>query len=128
MNDSVAILVAAFRWTSWSPSVFYTQLLLSAFICLSESPGVSCLIWRAFIVGRVRILSIVCLSKRQSNPYMQLPRLLALFEQVLTEPSTDWASYPKHSCNDVLKGLSLAERNANCVRVCFSTRATHTTL
>ncbi|KAF9270289.1 hypothetical protein L218DRAFT_952452 [Marasmius fiardii PR-910] len=50
-----ALLVGIFRWTSWTPVVFYTQLFLSAFTCLSQcmSNPKSALVWRAFIVGRL---------------------------------------------------------------------------
>ncbi|KAG7099289.1 hypothetical protein E1B28_001148 [Marasmius oreades] len=49
-----ALLVGVFRWTSWTPVVFYTQLYLSVFTCLMQcaaNPGA--LVWRAFIIGRL---------------------------------------------------------------------------
>jgi mediator of RNA polymerase II transcription subunit 5 len=55
-SNSVAMLVATLRWTSWTPPIFYTQLLLSAFTCLSQCVASSASLWRAFIVGRVRIV------------------------------------------------------------------------
>lgn len=50
-----AVLVGLFRWTSWSPTVFYTQVLLCALICLSQSTTISTSMWKMFIIGRVRI-------------------------------------------------------------------------
>ncbi|KAG6875320.1 hypothetical protein C0992_004322 [Termitomyces sp. T32_za158] len=70
---SAALLVALFRWTAWSPVVFYTQLFVSALTCLSQSAS-EALIWKAFVVGR-------------------LPRLLLLFEAAVNADgitSTDW--------------------------------------
>ncbi|KDR85067.1 hypothetical protein GALMADRAFT_218149 [Galerina marginata CBS 339.88] len=55
IKNTVALLVAGFRWSSWSPTVYYTQLLLSAFTCLSQS-GHSSRLWKAFIVGRLPTL------------------------------------------------------------------------
>lgn len=57
--DSLILLISFFshliyRWTSWTPTVFYTQLLLSSFISLSQSSPALCMIWKAFVVGRVR--------------------------------------------------------------------------
>ncbi|KAJ7225445.1 hypothetical protein GGX14DRAFT_348768 [Mycena pura] len=75
-TDPGALLVSMFRRNSWAPPVFYTQLLLSAFICLSESASVSPLIWRAFIVGR-------------------LPYILISFEKILNSDGAtpeNWAS------------------------------------
>ncbi|KAF5355994.1 hypothetical protein D9756_003825 [Leucocoprinus leucothites] len=51
-NDAVAVLIATLRWTAWTPRVFYTQLLTTALMCLTQNPGMST-IWRAFIVGRL---------------------------------------------------------------------------
>ncbi|KAF9015279.1 mediator complex subunit Med5-domain-containing protein [Cyathus striatus] len=71
--DAVALLVGVFRWSSWSPAVFYTQLLFTSFLCLSQNPSRSVL-WRAFIVGR-------------------LPLLLKSFESVVTADGNvdlDW--------------------------------------
>ncbi|KAF5377593.1 hypothetical protein D9615_005338 [Tricholomella constricta] len=69
----VALLVALFRWAAWSPTVFYTQMFLSAFTCLSQS-GSKALIWKAFIAGR-------------------LPQLLTQFENVVNADgvsNADW--------------------------------------
>ncbi|KAF8807476.1 hypothetical protein BYT27DRAFT_7223294 [Phlegmacium glaucopus] len=55
--NAVALLVAGFRWSSWTPPVYYTQILLSAFSCLSQSASTTgAKIWKAFIVGRLPIL------------------------------------------------------------------------
>ena len=54
ITNAVALLVAGFRWSSWTPPVYYTQILLSAFSCLSQSASTTgTKIWKAFIVGRV---------------------------------------------------------------------------
>jgi mediator of RNA polymerase II transcription subunit 5 len=54
ITNAVALLVAGFRWSSWTPPVYYTQILLSAFNCLSQSASTTgAKIWKAFIVGRV---------------------------------------------------------------------------
>ncbi|KAF9460835.1 mediator complex subunit Med5-domain-containing protein [Collybia nuda] len=50
-----ALLVGLFRWTTWTPTVFYTQLFLSAFTCLSQSSS-NALLWKTFIVGRLPYL------------------------------------------------------------------------
>ncbi|KAF9481359.1 hypothetical protein BDN70DRAFT_876312 [Pholiota conissans] len=51
-NHAVALLVGTFRWSSWTPTVYYTQLLLSAFTCLWQT-GSNAKLWKAFIVGRL---------------------------------------------------------------------------
>jgi len=51
-NDAVSTLIAILRWTAWTPRVFYTQLLTTAFMCLAQNPTTSS-IWRIFIIGRV---------------------------------------------------------------------------
>ena len=54
ITNAVALLVAGFRWSSWPPPIYYTQILLSAFSCLSQSTSTAgAKIWKAFIVGRV---------------------------------------------------------------------------
>ncbi|KAL1737993.1 hypothetical protein HDZ31DRAFT_70525 [Schizophyllum fasciatum] len=42
-----------YRWTSWSPTVFYTQLLRAIIACMSDESGQSILVWKAFLVGRL---------------------------------------------------------------------------
>ena len=56
---AVAVLVSLFRWLSWSPTAFFSQLLLAAASCVVQSTilgssATSTIIWRAFVVGRVR--------------------------------------------------------------------------
>ncbi|KAG6819446.1 hypothetical protein H0H93_011795, partial [Arthromyces matolae] len=78
-QGTVAVLVALFRWAAWSPVVFYTQLFLAAFTCLSQS-GSKALIWKAFVIGR-----LTCPK--------QLPHLLHMFETVVNAEgvtSSDW--------------------------------------
>lgn len=55
---AVVVLVTAFRWSSWPPKTFYTQLLLAAVSILvqNSSHRGSELIWRSFIMTRVRYL------------------------------------------------------------------------
>lgn len=55
-SKPVAMLIATLRWTSWAPNVFYSQLLLSAFISVSHCASSDAMLWRAFIIGRVRIM------------------------------------------------------------------------
>ncbi|KAF8168029.1 mediator complex subunit Med5-domain-containing protein [Crassisporium funariophilum] len=55
ITNVVALLVAGFRWSSWTPPVYYTQLLVSAFTCLSQNLN-SPRLWKAFIVGRLPTL------------------------------------------------------------------------
>ncbi|PFH54543.1 hypothetical protein AMATHDRAFT_135078 [Amanita thiersii Skay4041] len=71
-SDPVALLVGIYRWTSWSPTTFYTQLFIASFACLSQNPTTAT-IWKAFIAGR-------------------LPRLLVLFQDAIAAQNTkiDW--------------------------------------
>lgn len=63
----VALLLATFRWSrSWTPAVFYTQLLVSAFVCLSQSSPSSCMLWKSFIVGRLPHM-LVAFEKAMSS-------------------------------------------------------------
>ncbi|KAL9716176.1 hypothetical protein Ac2012v2_000621 [Leucoagaricus gongylophorus] len=74
-NDAVSTLIAILRWTAWTPRVFYTQLLTTAFMCLAQNPTTSS-IWRIFIIGR-------------------LPSLLASFEAAskgVHTSQSDWRS------------------------------------
>ncbi|KAF8973994.1 hypothetical protein BDZ97DRAFT_1777866 [Flammula alnicola] len=57
IKHAVALLVAGFRWSSWTATVYYTQLLLSAFTCLSQN-GSSSRLWKAFVVGRLPSLLV----------------------------------------------------------------------
>ncbi|OCB85645.1 hypothetical protein A7U60_g7295 [Sanghuangporus baumii] len=52
---AVVVLVTAFRWSSWTPRVFYTQLLLAAVSILAQNSTHhgSELIWRSFIMTRL---------------------------------------------------------------------------
>ncbi|KAH6917313.1 mediator complex subunit Med5-domain-containing protein [Coprinopsis sp. MPI-PUGE-AT-0042] len=51
------LLVSTWRWTRWSPHVFYTQVFVSAFTCLASCPNLGDpLLWKAFIVGRLPYL------------------------------------------------------------------------
>ncbi|KAK2461858.1 hypothetical protein APHAL10511_006321 [Amanita phalloides] len=73
-SDPVALLVSIYRWTSWTPTTFYTQLFTAAFTCISQSMA-DAPIWKAFIVGR-------------------LPGLLSAFRDVLAVEGAkiDWHS------------------------------------
>lgn len=53
---AVALLVAAFRWTSWPPKLFYAQIFLAATTILAQASAnhKTYLLWRSFIVTRVR--------------------------------------------------------------------------
>ncbi|EAU93047.2 hypothetical protein CC1G_06767 [Coprinopsis cinerea okayama7 len=50
----VALLVSAWRWSSWTAPVFCTQVFVSLFTCLTSCPTLGePALWRAFILGRV---------------------------------------------------------------------------
>ncbi|KAJ7783871.1 hypothetical protein DFH07DRAFT_727526 [Mycena maculata] len=116
--DPAALLLSMFRWTSWAPPVFYTQLLLSAFICLSESASVSPLIWRAFIVGR-------------------LPSILTAFEKILNSDNAtpeNWASSRidytlrgalQVAVTSMLRRSDLLERCDRSINQAANSHATH---
>ncbi|KAI0734538.1 hypothetical protein C8Q72DRAFT_770738 [Fomitopsis betulina] len=58
---AVATLIALFRWLSWSPATFYSQLLLAAVSCVAQSTDLgpstpTSVIWRAFVIGRLPVL------------------------------------------------------------------------
>ncbi|KAJ6503472.1 hypothetical protein C8R47DRAFT_1250472 [Mycena vitilis] len=108
-TDPGALLVSMFRWTSWAPPVFYTQLLLSAFICLSESASVSPLIWRAFIIGR-------------------LPHILLSFEKTLNSDNAtpeNWASALQVAVTSILRRSELLERCDRLVNQWATSHSTH---
>ncbi|KAF8735483.1 hypothetical protein AX14_001979 [Amanita brunnescens Koide BX004] len=73
-SDPVALLVSIYRWTSWTPTTFYTQLFTAAFTCISQSSTDS-LLWKSFIVCR-------------------LPGLLSSFQDVFAADGAtiDWHS------------------------------------
>ncbi|KAJ8456924.1 hypothetical protein ONZ45_g18524 [Pleurotus djamor] len=52
-NDPLTILLVMFRWSSWTPTVFYTQLLSAAFTALSQSSGTGAWLWFSFVAGRL---------------------------------------------------------------------------
>ncbi|KAF9569643.1 hypothetical protein CPC08DRAFT_701548 [Agrocybe pediades] len=52
---AAALLVACFRWSAWTPTVFLTQLLVSAFTCIAQ-PNNNARLWKAFVVGRLPTL------------------------------------------------------------------------
>lgn len=92
---AVAVLVTTFRWTSWTPRVFYTQIFLAAVSILAQTSvhRDSALIWRSFIITRVRYTQKY--YKRCSKLHLKLTHLLSDFEQVLSsEPmvDADWVS------------------------------------
>ncbi|KAJ6604728.1 mediator complex subunit Med5-domain-containing protein [Mycena vulgaris] len=107
--DPGALFVSMFRWSSWAPPVFYTQLLLSAFICLSNSAAVSPLIWRAFIIGR-------------------LPSILISFERILNvdNPTPDnWRGALQVAVTSILRRSELLERCDRLVNQSASAHSTH---
>lgn len=94
-KHAVALLVSTFRWSSWTPTVYYTQLLLSAFTCLSQN-GSNAKLWKAFIVGRVSMLFRTVSALKHTQfviPVVQLPSLLVSFAEIVkaadTSPSAD---------------------------------------
>ncbi|TCD61756.1 mediator complex subunit [Steccherinum ochraceum] len=79
-SHATALLVAYLRWSSWSPGIFYTQLLIAAMHGLSDSAGagrnsdsIPASLWRAFVIGR-------------------LPQLLSAFEKAVEQDGAepDW--------------------------------------
>lgn len=52
---AVSALLATYRWSNWSPRVFYTQLLLSAISILAQfrTHRNLSLLWRSFIITRL---------------------------------------------------------------------------
>lgn len=62
--EAVACLLAFLRWTSWTPAIFYSQVLHAAFTSISQcgptgSDAGAFFLWRAFLVGRVRIGTVL---------------------------------------------------------------------
>lgn len=93
--DPVALFLAISRWTAWFPSAFYTQVLLSALSCLSQSTKSHASIWRVFILGR-------------------LPSIIVAFEQTLKSENTsdaDWA-------NALQVALMSIARRTELLRLC----------
>ncbi|KAH8102457.1 hypothetical protein BXZ70DRAFT_986358 [Cristinia sonorae] len=95
-----ALLVAFLRWSSWSPAIFYTQLLLSAVYGLSnfESPTsssekISAPLWRAFVIGR-------------------LPHILSAFEKAVEHDGTepDWRTAMHFAISSLLHRADLIHR------------------
>ncbi|KZT72740.1 hypothetical protein DAEQUDRAFT_743398 [Daedalea quercina L-15889] len=69
-THAVAVLVALFRWLSWSPTAFFSQLLLAAASCVAQSAilgssTTSMIIWRAFVVGRLP--ELLCSFKKTAE-------------------------------------------------------------
>ncbi|CCM05148.1 uncharacterized protein FIBRA_07357 [Fibroporia radiculosa] len=104
-DHAVAVLVGLFRWTSWTPVVFYTQLLHSALTCIAQTlaslaSSRTSLIWRALIVGR-------------------LPHLFSRFQkEAETESGTDadWRTALQAALSSVLRRsdiLSKYETSSN---------------
>ncbi|KAJ4484049.1 mediator complex subunit Med5-domain-containing protein [Lentinula lateritia] len=93
-----ALLVGLFRWSSWSPTVFYTQLLLCAFVCLSQSSTITTTMWKTFIVGR-------------------LPQLLVAFEKCINTENPSSESDWKHAMQNA---LFIVLRRNDVLSVCDS--------
>ncbi|KAJ7619106.1 hypothetical protein DFH06DRAFT_1235312 [Mycena polygramma] len=93
-TDPGALLVSMFRWTSWAPPVFYTQLLLSAFICLSESASVSPLIWRAFIIGRLPHILLGALQVAVTS-ILRRSELLERCDRLVNHWATSHSTHPE---------------------------------
>ncbi|KAI0963789.1 hypothetical protein AcW1_000766 [Taiwanofungus camphoratus] len=101
----IAMFIGLFRWSSWTPIVFYTQLLLSAFTCVTQSASFSAssrsvLIWRAFVIGR-------------------LPHLLAMFQKAAESEGiadADWNTTLQIALSSVLHRTDLVEKCNNDIR------------
>ncbi|KAF5375095.1 hypothetical protein D9758_000207 [Tetrapyrgos nigripes] len=99
----VALLVATFRWSAWTPTVFYTQLLLAVLMCLSQSLPSSSVLWKAFVIGR-------------------LPRILLAFEKSVaaenTISETDWRPAMQAAVTSLLRRndlLSMSQPILRCL-------------
>ncbi|KAI0800903.1 hypothetical protein C8Q74DRAFT_1345580 [Fomes fomentarius] len=96
---AVAILVALLRGSSWTPAVFYAQLIISALSCMVQSarPGGQTKlfsIWKAFTIGR-------------------LPHLLASFRKAGRPEGiaeADWHSALQFALPHVLQRTDLLEK------------------
>ncbi|KAF5390177.1 hypothetical protein D9757_002860 [Collybiopsis confluens] len=97
LDYCAAVLVGIYRWTSWSPTTFYTQVLLCPLVCLSENSTFNPMIWKSFIVGR-------------------LPRLLIAFEKAVIAENTSSESEWKHAIQNTL--LNLLRRNDEVLNLC----------
>jgi mediator of RNA polymerase II transcription subunit 5 len=98
-------LVAILRWTAWTPAVFYSQIFLSAFDCLSQARREHIAPWRAFILGR-------------------LPSLLATFEQIVKSetatPESEWNNALQIALMSLLRRTGLLEQCDQKASSCFS--------
>ncbi|KAF7306991.1 Mediator of RNA polymerase II transcription subunit 5 [Mycena indigotica] len=103
--DPAKLFVSMFRWSSWAPPVFYTQLILSAFICLTETTTVSPLLWRSFIVSR-------------------LPSILSIFEKLVHVDGApeNWRGALQVAVTALMRRTELLER---CDRLVNQFSATH---
>ncbi|KAI0778549.1 mediator complex subunit Med5-domain-containing protein [Trametes elegans] len=96
---AVAVLVALLRWSSWTPAVFYSQVVISALTCLAQSisptgPTRASSLWRAFIIGR-------------------LPHLLASFQKSAQSEGiaeTDWHTAMQFSLPAILHRPDLLDK------------------
>ncbi|KZT30460.1 hypothetical protein NEOLEDRAFT_1126012 [Neolentinus lepideus HHB14362 ss-1] len=98
-----AIFIRTLRSTTWTPQVFYTQLLLSAVTCLAQasSSGTekrSAILWRAFVAAR-------------------LPRVLAHFQSHDHTEGADWRSALQFALTSLFQRASLL---AQCDNVNFN--------
>ncbi|THV04872.1 hypothetical protein K435DRAFT_746183 [Dendrothele bispora CBS 962.96] len=82
----VFLFVATFRWSSWTPTVFYTQLLLAVVHCLSQSLPSSAMLWKAFAVGR-------------------LPHILVAFEKSVTAENATTETEWRHAMQAAVSSL-----------------------
>ncbi|TRM66177.1 mediator complex subunit Med5-domain-containing protein [Schizophyllum amplum] len=91
--DPVAMIAAMYRWTSWSPTVFYTQLLRTVITCMANETGPFILVWKAFLVGR-------------------LPAILTSFEKEVTVEGAvvDW----KNAMHAAVISLKQTQMTTHC--------------
>ncbi|KAF7436894.1 mediator complex subunit [Pleurotus ostreatus] len=90
-GDPVVLLLETLRWSSWTPAVFYTQLISSAFTCLSQTSGNKIWLWVSFIAGR-------------------LPSMISQFEATIKSDSlvnADWRSAVQTALSNVLRRSEL---------------------
>ncbi|KAH8835899.1 hypothetical protein DL96DRAFT_96411 [Flagelloscypha sp. PMI_526] len=95
IQGAAATLLALFRWnSSWTPAVFYTQLIVSSLTCLAEAPKIAAPLWRSFVCSR-------------------LPDILLCFEQMQGTDGPhgiDWRNAMQLAFSPVTRGSDLIQR------------------
>ncbi|KIY72821.1 hypothetical protein CYLTODRAFT_486057 [Cylindrobasidium torrendii FP15055 ss-10] len=110
LKGATAFLVATFHWSSWSPTVFYSQLFVSAFQSLSQKKGPVAILWRSFIIGR-------------------LPSILASFEDAMKQDShPDWKVAMQRAMSNVQQRKDTMNLSEHRIAEAEGVEATHVSL